>query len=152
MHSWSKGLKTRLDKILQGLKSHKKFVEEQARLLQYRVYSQDRDQDRQAGISLAESLRCYEETLRKLSDDTNESEKVEYRKRYADVVNWFAAPDVSQKHEATCRLRAEYGESGRWVLEKGRGLLEWKDDEMPASSILWLNGIPGAGMFLKVGD
>ena len=38
-------------------------------------------------------------------------------------------------------------QSGKWLEKDGR-FLEWRDDSKQSAKVLWLTGIPGAGMFV----
>jgi hypothetical protein len=100
-----------------------------------------------------------EETLRRVQryiEDRNkiltEFEKIQEdisQRRCIDVVEWLgASKSTTVDHYGYCRVREQYPKSGQWILGQEH-MKNWIDpDVLPPSSILWLTGIMGAGMFL----
>lgn len=62
-----------------------------------------------------------------------------------DVLVWVAATSMSDLHERFCQDRQDCPGSGDWILSKEK-LKHWKDSDTPNNSLLWLHGVPGAGM------
>jgi hypothetical protein len=119
-----KDFKTRFQHILDGLQRHRELIESQATLLHIRLYQSDR-------LTLLYRLDRLEEEER--------------QKKYVAVMEWVSGAQTKLDHDSACDTRSECPESGRWIL-KNPDLENWKDASTPVSSILWLNGIPGAGM------
>lgn len=123
-----KDFKTRFQHILDGLRQHSELLESQANLLHIQQYRADR-------LAMLDRLDSMEET--------------QSQKKFTDVMGWVLRAetklDTKLDHHSACEARSEYPESGRWIL-KNPELQNWKEADTPVSSILWLNGIPGAGM------
>lgn len=100
------------------------LIESQATLLHFQQYQADR-------IRLLAEL--------------DKSEKAERDKKYKDVLEWVAGANTMTDHESACEARSEYPGSGSWILKNAK-LQDWRHTDAPTSSVLWLNGIPGAGM------
>ncbi|TGJ88444.1 hypothetical protein E0Z10_g384 [Xylaria hypoxylon] len=65
--------------------------------------------------------------------------------RIRDVHNWLRATNNDIDQENHFKTRAEYPETGRWLLEIPF-FKEWFNPQYPTiPPLLWLNGIPGAG-------
>jgi hypothetical protein len=116
-----KDFKTRFQSILDRLRRHRECIESQANLLHFQQYQRDRE---------------------KLLDDVDRSENDRLLKNYREVLEWISGADTNLDHEAACNARNEYSGSGHWILEHPK-IQNWKEAD---ASILWLNGIPGAGM------
>lgn len=73
-------------------------------------------------------------------------EKDEKTRRLRTVLEWFAAaPSTAQDHQICCDIRKGNIGSGDWILQDSK-VQNWMDPDIPISSTLWINGIPGAGM------
>jgi hypothetical protein len=72
-------------------------------------------------------------------------EETESEKKYIAVMEWISGANTKLDHESFRDIRHEYPGSGDWIL-KHEKIQNWKEADTPVSSILWLNGIPGAGM------
>jgi hypothetical protein len=118
-----KDFKTRFQHILDDLRRHRELIESQANLLHIQQYQRDR-------VKTLDQLDRLEET--------------EGQKRYVAVMEWVLGGQTKLDHDSACDARSEYPGSGRWLL-KNPELENWKEADTPVSSILWLNGIPGAG-------
>ena len=77
-------------------------------------------------------------------EDLRRSEDERRQKNYKEALEWISGADTNLDHESACTARREYPGSGRWILKHSK-LQNWKEADAPVSSILWLNGIPGAG-------
>lgn len=137
-----KDFETQFKGILHDLTLHRQLIAEQAQILHFEqswnssqkvlAHIQQYEQDRLARL----------ERLRKQENDEK------YHKQLA-VLNWFSAAQTASDHENFCRTRNSYVGSGDWIL-KHEKIQNWKEMDPPISSILWLNGIPGAGMLLPL--
>jgi hypothetical protein len=119
-----KDFKNRFQHILDRLRDHRALIESQATLLHFQQYQADRI---------------------RLLDDLDRSEKGELHKKYREVLEWVSGGKTIVDHESACEARSEYPDSGRWILKNNK-LQNWRHADTPISSLLWLNGIPGAGM------
>ena len=71
--------------------------------------------------------------------------KAERLRRLLAVTEKINPPSTLRDHEAFTELRQEYPASGRWILQH-RFFRNWKDFRFPHTDLLWINGIPGAGI------
>lgn len=72
-------------------------------------------------------------------------EQEEERKKYLQVLEWFSASQSTlQDHNTFCGTRSNG--TGDWILKEEK-VRNWLEVDTPESSLLWINGIPGAGMF-----
>lgn len=70
--------------------------------------------------------------------------EAEQLRSFKAVIEWIAGPQVVHVHESHQETRKECPGSGEWIL-KHRVIQDWIYSEPPLSSIVWMNGIPGAG-------
>lgn len=130
---------TRFEQILENLTRHKNLVAEQAHLLSMELSQRDsgkiHDLFRQYMIDRDQRLR-----------DTNHMEGLEKNKNYLAIISWLSTVDGGsiKDHEAACDRRSQSGVSGDWIL-KHEKVQNWRENDPPTSSILWLTGKPGAG-------
>ena len=130
---------SQFEHILDGLRRHKQLIDSQASLLHY----QQCQHDNQATLFL---IQKYQEDRSKVFDQLKKQQEEESLKKYLEVIDWIAAAEtIKLDHESFCSIRSEYRGSGEWIL-KHEKVQNWKEADTPVSSILWLNGIPGAGM------
>ena len=130
---------TRFKQILDGLSKHRKLIVEQAALLHFQQYQVD------SQTTLCHIQRYEQDRLEKLML-LKKQEAAEMHKKYLAVLEWFsAAQSTVLDHHNFCDIRNKYAGSGDWIL-KTEKVQDWIEHDTPISSILWLNGIPGAGM------
>ena len=65
--------------------------------------------------------------------------------RMFSVINWLSAVDVSCDLDAALAVRIEDAGSGSWILQNEK-IKKWADPPDSLIPLLWLHGIPGAGM------
>jgi hypothetical protein len=94
---------------------------------------------------LFETVQSYESLREKLIAEIDSRVEQDHVRKFDDARTLLYASDPVVDHERACERRAHHEDSGRWLLKKTQ-IKSWKDDAIPDSSILWLNGIPGAGM------
>jgi len=134
-----KNFGTKFTNILDALRRHKQLIESQASLLHF----QQCQHDSHATLLL---IQQYQRSRSELFNKLQKQEEAESQRKYREVITWIAAADTTiQDHESFCATRREYPGSGEWIL-KHEKVQNWKQADNPVSSILWLNGIPGAGM------
>ena len=71
--------------------------------------------------------------------------KAERLRRLLAVTEKINAPSTLTDHEILIELHQEYPTSGRWILQHPF-FRNWKDFTWPHAGLLWINGIPGAGI------
>jgi hypothetical protein len=88
----------------------------------------------------------YEQDRSERLVQLQKQEEAETNKLYLAVLGWFsAAQSTGLDHDTFCGIRNKYTGSGRWIL-KDEKVQNWMELDTPVSSLLWLNGIPGAGI------
>jgi hypothetical protein len=116
------------------------MIESHGRVIHYQQVEENRH-------ATLRRIQQYEkdtlETWRKLES----LEQSEREKKYIKALEWISGAQSLQDHEAFQSTRSEYPGSGDWIL-KHENVYNWKDVDTPINSMLWLNGIPGAGMYL----
>lgn len=76
-------------------------------------------------------------------------EKAEEDRKYLAILEWFSGADSTvHDHDTFRATRSEYAGSGDWIL-KDEKVQNWMEPDTPESSVLWINGVPGAGMPAK---
>ena len=71
----------------------------------------------------------------------------ERQKKVRAVKEWLATGSPPKDdHEAFLKVREEYPSTGHWVLRQ-EYVMNWMDADIPVTSLIWMIGIPGAGMF-----
>lgn len=119
-----KDFSTRFDGILKSLARHKDLVECRASLTQYRRYQED---------------------ITGLKAKIDGLVKDEHNKKATRVKEWLATGAQSiYDHERFLAEREPYPSTGRWILDH-EIISDWMNAEVPASPIVWMTGMPGAG-------
>jgi hypothetical protein len=77
-------------------------------------------------------------------DGLERQEKFEHDTKFDECLRRICSTEVKEDHETHCAVRSEHPGSTDWILESEK-VSSWKDTDCPPLSILWLNGIPGAG-------
>ena len=130
---------TRFNQILEGLSRHKQLIVEQAALLHFQQYRED---SQKALLYIQQYEQDRSERIMLLK--AQEEEKM--KRKYRDLLEWFsAAKTTAQDHQTFHDIRCKYAGSGGWIL-KDEKIQNWMGVDTPVASVLWLNGIPGAGM------
>jgi hypothetical protein len=75
------------------------------------------------------------------ADFQRRRQEEERRGRMA-VRSWLSAANTDADQERYTEFRKDYPGSGHWLLADGR-MRDWFDGS--SASVLWINGIPGAG-------
>jgi len=112
--------------ILSCLRRHKDIIDCRASLAQYRLYKED-----------------VTELQAKLDENVNR----EKTKKLMVVKEWLAVGEQSQlDHESFCKIRRECATTARWITQHDI-MKHWIHSDIPNSSVVWMYGIPGAGMY-----
>ena len=123
-HSSWKTFRTQFQYILSSLSRHKSLIENQASLLDY-------EQSKLARVAAKNSFEEIAEAERK--------------RRSLAVTDKIRPPNSRIDQEKAREARQEYPESGKWILRHAF-LRDWMDLNCPNVPLLWVNGIPGAGI------
>jgi hypothetical protein len=122
--SWS-NYKTRFSGIIKNFPRHQQLIESQANLIQIEESQAER--------------RVEESRFRTLMQN-------EERNRLNAVSTWLNPTDVEADQTRFRKIRTEYPTTGQWPLQDQR-FEDWFNPQYPAiPPLLWLNGMPGAGM------
>jgi hypothetical protein len=91
-------------------------------------------------------IQKYEQDREEKRERLKKKEEDERDRKQLAVLNWFsAAPSTSSDHDIFRETRTASAGSGQWIL-KNEKVQNWREMDTPVSSVLWVNGIPGAGM------
>jgi len=71
-----------------------------------------------------------------------------HKDEYVQVCGWIAPPPVTVYHDKAYQVHLDHRDTGSWILKEDR-LQHWMNDDLPRRSVLWMHGIPGAGMYLR---
>lgn len=133
-----KNFETRFRSLLSSLNQHRQLIAHQAEAIHYQQYQQDSQ-------AIFNHIQQYEQDRIRNIENRERQEESEAQKKYLEVLQWFSAADTTMSdQEEFTRIRREYPGSGDWILKKEK-IRNWQEDDTPTSSILWLNGKPGAG-------
>ena len=138
--------------ILNSLKQHNDLLDR----LTHMLHIEQSQQDSQAlgnFISAytkdAGEIRAHIEQYKVDQDirrqEAKQREVERKRERKIEVLQWVAAATMSDLHESFRQTRRSCPGSGQWIIDRER-LRHWKDSDTPNNSVLWLHGIPGAGV------
>lgn len=123
-----KNFGTQFDGILNSLGRHKELVESRGTLAQYRRYKDDM------------------EDLKRRLDDLLDAEQEKKKKA---VKEWLSAgKQLQEEHAAFSTIRDEFATTTRWIMGNEH-VKHWINVDDPDSPILWVHGIPGAGIYLS---
>ena len=119
-----KTFQTRFSRSIESFRRHRELIKNQATFEEFEAVQSVR-------VMQAEQLKQQKEEAS--------------RQRQARVRSWLSAEDMKLEHEDYTEVRRDFPGTGRWILEK-RPVKRWLDLDDNHSSLLWLTGIPGAGM------
>jgi hypothetical protein len=115
------------------------LIAEQAAILHLEEYRKD-------SLKISRFIDQYEQERSNQLELLKRQEQAESDRMYLEVLNWFsAAQSTAQDHEQFHNTWSQYPGSGKWILEDER-VQDWMGLDIPISSLLWINGIPGAGL------
>jgi hypothetical protein len=96
--------------------------------------------------AILDHIKKYEQDRLEKLERLKTQEQIERDGKYLAILHWFsAAQSTTADHENFRETRTPYAGSGNWIL-KHEKIQNWREMDTPISSILWVNGIPGAGM------
>jgi len=120
-----KGLASSIRSVRANLQRHRTLVETQATLVHFEQAQEARE--------------CAKGAVLR-------AEEAEKRRMMITVTEWLAPPDTRSDQQRYSRIRDEYPNTGRWLL-KARKVKKWLDHLSTGVPLLWVYGIPGAGVF-----
>jgi hypothetical protein len=98
---------------------------------------------------LHELVRQYMEDRERTLNEAKHQATVERDKKHTDLIEWFSTPPGSfSDQDELLKVRSMSGVHGGWIL-KDEKVQNWRETDPPSSSLLWLNGKPGAGNSMK---
>jgi hypothetical protein len=110
--------------ILKNLERHKGYVEASATVAHYQKYQED--------------IETLNRTLEVLVDENQ-------RKKSVAVSDWLAVGHQPQTyHEDNLRTREPYPTTAQWIFGNDH-IKDILGAGVPATPIIWIKGIPGAG-------
>jgi hypothetical protein len=121
-----KTFRTRFQYILDNLKRHKSLVESQANLLEFEQF--------QVARAAAERNFLH-------------AHDAESKRRLIEITRKLSPANCNVDHEYAAKKRKKYPNTGKWLLCE-REFKLWANIQVPATPLLWLKGIPGAGKFI----
>jgi hypothetical protein len=137
-----KDFETRFNDILRSLSGSRQLIIEQASLVHYQQYQQDRE-------TLRGYITRYEHDREEKKLQVKKQERAEMDKKYRDVLAWFSATQSTvPDHHRFGDTRNQYPGTGQWILKDEK--IRKRMEDMPDSSIMWMNGKPGAGIIYNV--
>jgi hypothetical protein len=126
-HATWKTFRAEFSGLIANLQRHGRLVESQANLVEFEQLFHQMEMGRAAAE--ADFQRRNEE---------------EQRHRRITVRNWLSAACTDVDQEKGVTTREQSPGSGRWILQNSR-IQGWFNQELSSTSLLWINGIPGAG-------
>jgi hypothetical protein len=152
-----KTFNTKFKHILDDIGRHDRLIQQVAQILHFEEFQRHsqsfQDYIKQYNIDTGEIFRLIETS--RIDRDTISAEferiqKSETRRKCIEVIAWFgASKSTTSDHERFRRTRKVVPSSGHWLL--GHEKVEnWiNPDVIPTSSILWISGTMGIGMFIR---
>jgi hypothetical protein len=130
---------TRFKQILDRLSRHRQLIVDQAALLHFQ-------QSQATSQATLLHIQRYEQDRSERLVQLQKQEEAESHRLYLAVLGWFsAAQSTVLDHHKYRDIRKKYAGSGHWILENEK-VQNWMELDTPVSSLLWLHGIPGAGI------
>ena len=123
-----KNFRAEFSGLLANLQRHGRLVESQANLLEFEQLFREMEKARTAAEADYQCRTIEEERHRRIT-----------------VRNWLSAASVDTDQEKGVNARKDCPGSGRWLLEHNC-MQAWFNMEFCATPLLWLSGIPGAGL------
>lgn len=125
-----RGFGAKITVIRDSLRRKKKLIESRVAIVQYEEIQK-----------LVEEIR----NLTKTAEAELKERKTKDLMQKRQAVNaWLSPPKMQSIHERHVAVRSQDPEAGRWLLEKSL-FQQWLDPVYCVTTVLWLNGKPGAG-------
>ncbi|KAM7220383.1 hypothetical protein V8F06_004162 [Rhypophila decipiens] len=101
---------------------------------------------RQTHHELQHHIDQYQRDRVEMLNKAKEDERRRKEDKRHEVLTWMSTPGVPQSeyHAKFKETRAEFPETGRWILCEEK-MFDWMEKEVHTHSMLWLNGKRGAG-------
>jgi hypothetical protein len=118
------------------------LIRQQAEILGMQLQKQDSEK-------LREFVRVYMEDRERTLNEANHQAELERQKKHIDLIEWFSTPPGSfSDQDDYCNVRLNSKVTGSWILNNDK-VQNWRETDPPFSSLLWINGKPGAGTYSK---
>jgi len=148
-----KDIDSRIQPILQDLERHKRLLAEQVPLM---IYNQNRNHSQQLDGLSQDVNRNHDELRTLIQNSLNERQQSfeeadrnrirNQLEKLGRVHSWMDAAHMSKYQSDYLMLRhAKAPGSGKWIMNHDK-MRDWKDNDPPESSVLWMYGQMGAGI------
>ncbi|KAJ4353074.1 hypothetical protein N0V95_003669 [Ascochyta clinopodiicola] len=128
--------------ILKNLGRHKDFVEKCAQLAQYQLCQNNIVDMRTASSNC---FQQYQQDVVEMNAKLDELVVEQQLEKTKAVIEWLAVGQQAQEdHDVYQKIRSRYSSTVNWILSNEH-IKHWMEAGVPAKSVLWMNGIPGAG-------
>ncbi|KAE9374277.1 hypothetical protein N431DRAFT_371745 [Stipitochalara longipes BDJ] len=133
-----KDFDTRFQGLLENLRLHRQLIAEQAEILHM-------EESQRSNQAIIDHIQSYAKHRKEKMEKLKRKEENERDQKYRKILTWFsAAGSTGQDHDDFRAIRQESAGDGQWILQN-EDVNNWREMDPPTSSILWINGIPGAG-------
>lgn len=144
-----KDFNSKFHHILGDLQRHKSLIESQANILQIQEAQEARNVtiDSFSKLLQANTLQVQEAQIARTAIESSFIKvfQSERNKQYIALQNWLSAVNIKVDHQGYTTMRHE--NTGHWILNNDI-IKEWINPDKSTIPMVWLNGIPGAGMIL----
>ena len=118
---------------------HRQLIADQAQILHM-------EESQSSNQAIIDHIHSYARHRKEKTENLKRKEENDKDVKYRKILTWFsAAGSTAQDHDDWRAVRNESAGDGQWILQNNE-VKNWRELDPPTSSILWLNGIPGAGM------
>jgi hypothetical protein len=137
--TWN-GLNRKIEQISDSLAQQKVFIESIVSLSQFKEI-------RDLRLEFQHQSRQLKSDRTRFQAEFNRLREEERDKRHIRVQQWLGAVNSDTRHTDVLKLR--HPRTGEWLLSNVR-FRNWYNLYHCLDPLLWLNGIPGAGMYALI--
>lgn len=140
-----KNFGTQFKGIIERLVRHRNLIQSQAEVAHIEQSQRHFEISQEQSQRSQEHFRRYQADILEIQDRLRKNIEEEEQKKQLAVIEWLSAANSLLDYEVFCSTRSDYPGTGDWILQHNF-IRNWKDEQEPESPIVWMNGIPGAGM------
>jgi hypothetical protein len=129
----ARGFGTKVSLTRESLRRKKNLIESRVSVIQFE--------------EIKKLLEEFQKLSRTAEVELEERKKKDLWQKRQAVNTWLSSPKMGSIHNLHVRARSQDPASGRWLLEKPL-FQQWFDPIYCVTTVLWLNGKPGAGNLL----
>jgi hypothetical protein len=142
-----KGFSTDFNGILKNLGRHKDFVRD---CMQISYIETSSDAMARVEAESAAQYRQYQSDLDHIKKQLASLIKDEEQMQVNNIREWLAVESQSPvDHDTYQKIRAEHSTTTNWILDRDI-INDWVTSDNPSTPLVWMHGIPGAGMYLEI--